>query len=58
MQVQTLKSEASANEILAYQMQAFEYERKQWEKVLKVAVKPTQRRQVKQGFFARLFKVA
>lgn len=51
-----MKSEAKANQDMLSYAERTAWEREQWERVLKAPVKPTIRKQVKQGFFSKLFK--
>ena len=52
-----MKNERTANEAIAdYNTKEYE-QRQQWAKVLEAPAKRTERKQVKHGFFSRLFKV-
>lgn len=52
-----MRSELKANQALADYNQKEWEQRQAWVKVLAAPVKPMQRKVIKQGFFAKLFKV-
>lgn len=51
-----MKSEAKANQEMLSYAERTTWEKQEWQRILAAPVKPVQRKQVKQGFFFRLFK--